>query len=131
MDPNANRQESVELARTVRAQITADPPVQVDDDAIVRLCELVEAADEWYRSGGFFPSAWVGMDPGRAAQVGRHSDVASLTTHQAHRTGGKCNALVTVRRAVAGAPATHVTMSVPCTLDLGHHGQCVPAEATG
>lgn len=123
MDPNANRTESLELARKVRAVLTAGPTDDASlllstlEDAI-RLTELVEELDVWLRQGGFLPKEW----DVSGNQQGRKEDVPVL--HQQHRTGGPCTAFVTVRT------KTEVK-GVPCALDQGHHGQCVPKEVNG
>ena len=59
MDPNANLQEQLRIARFI--QDRADQAVHDDDSALAvsaaRLAELVLALDEWQRKGGFSPYA--------------------------------------------------------------------------
>ena len=62
MDPNANLEELRELIA-----LNANRPDGARDlrpDEVDRLCELVEALDDWLSKGGFLPSAWErGNDP--------------------------------------------------------------------
>lgn len=51
MDPNANLEEQLRLA----GRMLTDGPH--DQDAL-RLCELVEALNEWIERGGFLPARW-------------------------------------------------------------------------
>lgn len=55
MDPNANLEEQLKLARHV---IDRDDEEPVDDADVERLAELVVALDTWVRGGGFLPRAW-------------------------------------------------------------------------
>lgn len=54
MDPNANLFEQ----RRIIARIL-DTDRTVDDTDVQRLAELARALDEWVRSGGSIPLAWV------------------------------------------------------------------------
>jgi hypothetical protein len=51
MDPNANLNEILEIAKRI------DGGIENARD-ILRLAELVIAMDEWLRSGGFLPITW-------------------------------------------------------------------------
>ena len=52
MDPNANLEEQVALARNIVATETDDG---IFENECARLAELVLALDEWRRKGGFDP----------------------------------------------------------------------------
>ena len=52
MDPNANLREQRELAKRL---LDHD---REDDDDVWRLCELIEALDEWLSKGGYLPQDW-------------------------------------------------------------------------
>ena len=54
MDPDTNLKEQLELANRILACGAHD----MVDGELERLAELVEALDEWIRSGGFLPDAW-------------------------------------------------------------------------
>ena len=54
MDPDANLAEQLELAN----RILACGAGEMEDGELERLAELVEALDEWIKSGGFLPEAW-------------------------------------------------------------------------
>lgn len=57
MDPEANREEALDLARTlVKADEYADTVALLEQSQ--RLAELVIAQDEWLSKGGFKPAAW-------------------------------------------------------------------------
>ena len=66
MDPNANLQEQLELAREMQAIEDASDDEgnlaqeQVDDYQLKagRLADLMLALNEWITKGGFLPSAW-------------------------------------------------------------------------
>lgn len=57
MDPNANLEEQLKLARDLLKQIdtAGRMPSAVSTG---RLCDLVIALDEWIRKGGFLPATW-------------------------------------------------------------------------
>ena len=79
MDPIANLREQRELIARIRFRLErADPIAGISDanraaneDDAERLVELVEALDEWRRTGGFDPWAAepVDEDTGRAVQL--------------------------------------------------------------
>ena len=52
MDPNANIQEQLRLAKSILQQEGAN-----EGDAL-RLAELVTALDKWITGGGFLPREW-------------------------------------------------------------------------
>lgn len=56
MDPNANLNESLELAESIIAASDNDQPIPEVD--AVRLAELVVAMNEWMQKGGFSPTRW-------------------------------------------------------------------------
>lgn len=56
MDPNANLNEQLELAKTINE--TLDGEKELNSDDAVRLAELVIALHEWITNGGFKPAAW-------------------------------------------------------------------------
>ncbi len=65
MDPDANLQEQLEIARSVVRNIeqregNAMPDLSEAEiaDAADRLAELILALDEWLRHGGFLPHPW-------------------------------------------------------------------------
>lgn len=64
MDPDANLQEQLELARMFQkvGPMFADF-VESHKEDVMRLAGLVIALNEWLSSGGFPPSAW---DPRKA-----------------------------------------------------------------
>lgn len=60
MDPNANLEEQLELARLLYPEreedVITDSQTLIDNGA--RLAELVLALDEWINKGGFVPLRW-------------------------------------------------------------------------
>ena len=64
MDPNANLQRQLQLARNILRSLDVDLEkhprltTTAEDDA-EELAELVLALDEWLNRGGFKPSRWV------------------------------------------------------------------------
>lgn len=56
MDPNANLKELRELAAELIRLLDAED--HIDENDVNRLCELVEALDQWISRGGFLPAAW-------------------------------------------------------------------------
>jgi hypothetical protein len=56
MDPNANLQEMLRLAREVTRCL--DEGIEWDNDDAARLAELVLALNGWLKGGGFLPSDW-------------------------------------------------------------------------
>jgi hypothetical protein len=72
MDPNANLEEQITLAKQIlERQDAFDPDVPCEyeqkftenyytsqADAAERLAELVEALHEWIKKGGFLPKEW-------------------------------------------------------------------------
>lgn len=79
MDPNAARSKMIELANRIIAEGA------VITDGAVELAEAVHDLDEWLRSGGFLPSAWLVRDAA-GEQPGRRQDVdvqaAVFASHQ-------------------------------------------------
>lgn len=57
MDPNANLAEQLKLTARIYAELDRSHP-SVDESDVARLCELVEALDEWLAGGGFLPKRW-------------------------------------------------------------------------
>lgn len=57
MDPNANLEEQLRIAKRLTKQIDKDhcAPSAVDTG---RLCDLVITLDRWIREGGFLPKRW-------------------------------------------------------------------------
>jgi len=64
MDPDANLQESREIAARILLQVdleAEDVPSDVSAEQrqdAVRLAELHQALDEWMEKGGFLPGPW-------------------------------------------------------------------------
>lgn len=57
MDPNANLDEQIRIARAV-LDANEDEPMEDPEGDLRRMCELVEALDSWIRRGGFLPKVW-------------------------------------------------------------------------
>ena len=60
MDPNANLEELLRLARESQALIDSDEgatPLELAE-RLDRMSELVLALDAWLRGGGFAPRVW-------------------------------------------------------------------------
>ena len=55
MDPNANLDRLLELARRMADQEADD----IEEDNAIELAELILALDEWLRRGGFLPRRWL------------------------------------------------------------------------
>lgn len=53
MDPDENLKEQRRIAKSV-----LDCEGDCDSGDLVRLCELVQALDEWISKGGFLPKRW-------------------------------------------------------------------------
>jgi hypothetical protein len=67
MDPNANLREQRKLVREMmaihdRADVSTGEYLPADRvrclELAYRLAELVEALDDWIKSGGFLPDSW-------------------------------------------------------------------------
>lgn len=62
MDPDANLTEQLELAAVDWTGKDTDEltPQELSDlhDAHIRLCDLVQALDQWRTRGGFLPARW-------------------------------------------------------------------------
>ena len=60
MDPNANLEEQLRIAKWFRKQEDDgnDVPRHIVEAQMSRLSELVVALDEWVSSGGFLPDKW-------------------------------------------------------------------------
>jgi hypothetical protein len=56
MDPNANLDEQLGLARDLTEAIENGDELEEDD--VERLCDLVHALDGWITGGGFLPTRW-------------------------------------------------------------------------
>ncbi len=61
MDPDANLEEQLALARAIQEEIDSTEDgeeVAIDPTDVDRLTELVLSLDGWIRKGGFLPKAW-------------------------------------------------------------------------
>jgi hypothetical protein len=71
MDPDANLREQQQLAAALLEQLDHIPDAwamttsEAADVATManRLAELVQALDDWIRSGGYLPNRWTGNRP--------------------------------------------------------------------
>ena len=59
MDPNANLDAQIEIARRVVKNYQDPDSNGVDQDDANQLAELVIALDDWIREGGFLPRKWL------------------------------------------------------------------------
>ena len=59
MDPNANLDAQIEIARRVVKNYQDPNSNGVDQDDANQLAELVIALDDWIREGGFLPRKWL------------------------------------------------------------------------
>lgn len=89
MDPNANLEEMLRLARSI---------LDTDDDCderATRLAELVEALDGWLRAGGFLPDRWARpLASLNGARVERSQDGSTIfipLPPGLHRDSGRCD----------------------------------------
>lgn len=71
MDPNANLDQQLELAKKIRALVESDEPLERFahrlEELAGELAERVEALDHWITGGGFLPERW--KDKRTAEQV--------------------------------------------------------------
>lgn len=56
MDPNETLRQQCSMAARLMAAIDEGRPIATDD--VERLCELVQAMDQWLAKGGFLPGRW-------------------------------------------------------------------------
>lgn len=129
MDPNAARSKMIEQANTILGLINVRqgiPPALLENHS-TQLAEAVHDLDEWLRSGGFLPDAWLvrdaaGEQPGRRQDVDISVDESLVRSKEVdddrpRRDGGVCG------HDVWSEP--HMSQ-VPCILDRGHEGDHVP-----
>lgn len=128
MDPNAARSTMIERANAILGLSNLEQgvsPALLEHHA-VELAEAVHGLDEWLRSGGFYPQAWVQW--ARTDQSGRKQDVdisvdeglaktKEVDDDRPRRDGGVCGHDVWSQ--------AHLSQ-VPCILDRGHEGDHVP-----
>lgn len=60
MDPEANLKEQRDLRLEIITQIEQGEQSDELTNAVLRLCELNAALDEWLTAGGFLPDDWKG-----------------------------------------------------------------------
>lgn len=58
MDPDSNWQEQLDLAAELIDAADGGEP-DIDEEAALRLAELVDALGTWISNGGALPKAWV------------------------------------------------------------------------
>lgn len=58
MDPDANLQEQRRLIERMMKAYDDENGNGIDQDDANRLCELVQALDDWLTGGGFLPPSW-------------------------------------------------------------------------
>ena len=65
MDPNANLEEQLRLARQFIERADRGRAERFHSGDTLRLAELVQALDEWIVKGGFLPARWQRPAPRR------------------------------------------------------------------
>ena len=58
MDPNANLEEQLKLAKSMIADWDNPNGNGIDQEDAARLAELVISLNEWIQKGGFLPKDW-------------------------------------------------------------------------
>lgn len=76
MDPDTNLAQTRELVAQLLAQL--DKEEEIDTADVDRLCELVQALDQWIGRGGFLPNAWSGEDLNAQTFMASRSEFSRL-----------------------------------------------------